>query len=70
MRPEGLSAPVLLAVDVEPDDRDRPPGSGVAVDGFEGTVDALERLRGPLSDATGSLVQFAWFVRIDRRSSG
>jgi hypothetical protein len=59
-----MVAPVVLGVDVEPDDRGRPPG-GVAVDGFHATLEWLEGLRPWLAEATRAPVSFAWYVRMD-----
>ncbi len=59
------AVPVVLAVDVESDTRDVPPGTGVDATGLLRTVEALGRLRARLQEATGAAVRFAWFVRMD-----
>jgi hypothetical protein len=63
--PADGSIPIVLGVDVEPDNRDSPPGAGVEVTGFRRTADALASLRPRLEEATGRPVRFAWFVRMD-----
>jgi hypothetical protein len=63
--PADGSIPIVLAIDVEPDNRDSPPGSGVDVTGFRRTVAALGSLRPRLEYATGQPVKYAWFVRMD-----
>ena len=57
--------PIVLAIDVEPDNRDDPPGSGVDATGFRRTVEWLAALRPRLEDATGGAVHFAWYARMD-----
>lgn len=57
--------PVVLAVDIESDTREAAPHGGVDATGLLQTVDALQRLRPRLEDATGGPVRFAWFVRMD-----
>ena len=56
--------PILLLIDVEPDDRKTTP----ADDGWKSSevaLDHLERLRGELESATRSPVRFNWFLRGD-----
>jgi hypothetical protein len=59
------SVPIVLGIDVEPDNRHDPPGSGVDATGFRRTAEILGALRPRLEDATGQPVVFAWFVRMD-----
>jgi len=61
----GATVPITVGIDVEPDDRADPPGSGVRLDGFRATVAWLEGLRPRLADATGGPVAFTWYVRMD-----
>jgi hypothetical protein len=57
--------PVVLAIDVEPDDRWPTTGVGVPLQGFLRTAAWLDELRGPLSDATGLPAAFTWYIRMD-----
>ena len=57
--------PVVLGIDIEPDNRHDPPGAGVEATGFQRTAEYLEGLRPRLAEATGSAVRFAWYVRMD-----
>ena len=59
------SIPIVLGIDVEPDNRRSAPGAGVEVTGFRRTADAVASLRPRLQEATGRAVKFAWFVRMD-----
>ena len=63
--PADGSVPIVLGIDVEPDNRHDPPGAGVDATGFRHTAEYLEAIRPRLADATGSAVRFAWFVRMD-----
>lgn len=59
------SIPIVLGIDVEPDNRQSAPGAGVEVTGFRRTAATLASLRPRLAEATGHPVRFAWFVRMD-----
>ncbi len=63
--PPACAVPIVLAIDVEPDqrvcDRSRPkPWSG-----FERCLGELEAVRDMLHRATGAPVRFSWFLRMD-----
>jgi hypothetical protein len=68
--PAEQAVPIVLAVDVESDSRDLPPGGGVDATGLERTVAAFADLRARLEQTTGAPVQFAWFVRMDPQIAG
>src|SRR5688572_12342318 len=56
--------PIVLLIDLEPDARKTSSGS----DGWKSSevaLEHLERLRGELEVATGTAVQFNWFIRCD-----
>jgi hypothetical protein len=57
--------PVIICIDVEPDQREI--ASGVAKDweGFEETFKFFSNLRPHLEEATGATVRFSWFLRMD-----
>jgi hypothetical protein len=57
--------PIILAIDVEPDNRHDPPGSGVDITGLRRTIDVLSALRPRLEAATEGPVVLTWFVRMD-----
>lgn len=57
--------PVVVCIDVEPDERLPDPRGRATLDGFEATVAAVQRLRGALEEATRSPVAFTWTVRMD-----
>jgi hypothetical protein len=63
--PTEPTIPIVLGIDIEPDNREDPPGAGVEVAGFRRMADVLTELRPRLADATGSSVTFPWFVRMD-----
>lgn len=57
--------PVVLCIDVEPDERApalRPLSHWT---GLDGTFPLVERVRARLQDATGEAVHFSWFLRMD-----
>jgi len=56
--------PVVLCVDVEPDDR-RPAPGRASWRGYHARWEALRRERARLADATGASVRWSWFLRID-----
>ncbi len=57
--------PVIICIDVEPDEREI--DSAIAKDwqGFEETFKFFSNLRAPLEEATGAPVSFSWFFRMD-----
>jgi hypothetical protein len=59
------SIPFVLGIDVEPDNREDPPGAGVDVAGLRRTAAFVGGLRPRLEEATGRPVTFSWFVRMD-----
>jgi hypothetical protein len=61
-RPE---TPVVLCIDVEPDDRVFDRADPVPWLGFERLIEQLPALRERLSEATGKAVAFNWFLRMD-----
>lgn len=62
---EDVTIPVLLCIDVEPDEREVDPGSPVDWAGFERTIELIDRLRPRMEAATGRSVHVSWFVRMD-----
>ena len=61
------ATPVVLAIDVEPDDPEFLPGSAAPWLGFERCVDLFDEIREALARATGSPVRLSWFLRMDRQ---
>lgn len=59
------SLPVLLVVDVEPDERHPVPGSEAAWEGFELAWRLLAELRAGLAAATGEPALLCWYLRLD-----
>jgi hypothetical protein len=57
----------VLAIDVEPDDPEFPPGSTAPWLGFERCVPLFDEIRDRLARATGAPVQLSWFLRMDRQ---
>lgn len=57
--------PVILCVDVEPDDHVYPPDDPSPWRGFELLTERIERLRGSLSALTDQPARFTWFLRMD-----
>lgn len=57
--------PVLMCIDVEPDERLIDPNVRKAWRGFEITYEFFSELRLRLQAATGSPVHFCWFLRMD-----
>ena len=57
--------PVVMCIDVEPDERQLDPGSQKDWVGFEQTYEFFSKLRPRLEAATGSPVHFSWFLRMD-----
>jgi hypothetical protein len=57
--------PILISIDVEPDERAIDPNVPKDWDGFEKTCEFFRKLRPQLEDATQSPVNFSWFFRMD-----
>src|SRR5436190_12457798 len=57
--------PVVLALDVEPDDPEFVPNSRAPWLGFEAAVDLFAAIRDRLARATECDVHLSWFVRMD-----
>jgi hypothetical protein len=57
--------PVLLGIDVEPDEHVFPPHAPSAWDGFGLLVAKLNVMRAQLEDLTGNPVAFGWALRMD-----
>ena len=58
------SRPILLLIDIEPDDRKTKAGES-GWESSEAAFDRLESLRSTLADATGRAVRYNWFFRCD-----
>jgi len=57
--------PVLICIDIEPDERTLDPRARVDWTGFEKSYEIFSELRSRLETATGSPVHFSWFLRMD-----
>lgn len=57
--------PILICIDIEPDERKLDPRARVDWPGFEKSFEFFSALRPRLETATGSLVHFSWFLRMD-----
>jgi len=57
--------PILICIDVEPNERVIDPGVPADWTGFERTVEFFSELRPRLETATRSAVHFSWFLRMD-----
>jgi hypothetical protein len=57
--------PIVICIDVEPEERAINPRVAADWVGFEKTFEFFEELRPQLQDATGSPVHFSWGVRMD-----
>src|SRR6267142_4623168 len=57
--------PIIICIDVEPDQRKLEPGVVKDWVGFEETFKFFTNLRPQLEDATGAPVRFSWFFRMD-----
>src|SRR5215831_2866586 len=57
--------PVILCIDVEPDDRAIKHGESTDWKGFEETLRFFADLRTRLAEGTGAPVRFTWFFRMD-----
>lgn len=60
-----MKIPVILCMDVEPDDRLINPSVPKDWIGFESTFEIFAKLRPRIEAATGSPVHFSWFFRMD-----
>jgi hypothetical protein len=63
--PEMKRIPVVMCIDVEPDDRLIHPSVRNDWAGFERTFEFFSELRPRLEAATGSPAHFSWFIRMD-----
>jgi hypothetical protein len=68
--PESAARPVVLCIDVEPDERVCDPAAPSPWLGFERCVENLPRLRDRLAESTGRPVAFTWFLRMDEQVEG
>jgi hypothetical protein len=57
--------PVIMCIDVEPDDRSPHPDRPCPWRGYVTTHDCFGQLRKKISGATGSPARFSWFFRLD-----
>ncbi len=57
--------PLILCIDVEPDEREIKRGIAKDWQGFEETYKFFSNLRPHLEEATGAPVRFSWFFRMD-----
>ena len=57
--------PIVICIDVEPEERAIDPNVAADWIGFEKTFEFFEELRPRLEDTTRSAVHFSWFVRMD-----
>jgi hypothetical protein len=57
--------PVIICIDVEPDEREIKRGIAKDWEGFEETFKYFSNLRPHLEEATGAPVRFSWFFRMD-----
>jgi hypothetical protein len=62
---ERPTIPVILSVDVEPDDLMLDPGSPSAWSGFEAAYQWLSSIRAELAERTGAPVHYTWTLRLD-----
>src|SRR4029078_5820172 len=59
--------PLVISIDVEPDDRLVHPSARPRWTGFETMLPEMQRIRGQLTQAIGAPVQFTWLFRIDHQ---
>jgi peptidoglycan/xylan/chitin deacetylase (PgdA/CDA1 family) len=59
------SIPVILAIDVEPDEAEVPQARRLPWRGFEAMTSYARELRPRLAEASGAPVRFNWFLRMD-----
>ncbi len=57
--------PIVICIDVEPEERAIDPKVAAEWLGFEKTFEFFEKLRPQLEDVTGAAAHFSWFVRMD-----
>ncbi|MGI9600898.1 MAG: hypothetical protein ACR2QE_03365 [Acidimicrobiales bacterium] len=57
--------PIVLTVDVEPDDREADPATTTDWTGFGPTVESFDELREQATVDTGAPARFSWFLRMD-----
>ena len=60
-----VSIPIIICIDVEPDDFSPAPDRPVPWHGFEAAGDLVRAVRGSLEAATARPARFSWFVRAD-----
>jgi hypothetical protein len=60
-----LRTPLIICIDVEPDERAIHPRDREDWDGFEKTWAYVRKIRAPLQKAMGAPVHFSWFLRMD-----
>jgi GT2 family glycosyltransferase len=59
--------PLVLSIDVEPDERLIDPAARPRWAGFEAMLPEMRRFRRQLAEATGAPVRFCWLVRVDHQ---
>jgi peptidoglycan/xylan/chitin deacetylase (PgdA/CDA1 family) len=59
--------PIIVCIDVEPDERQLDGKSRKDWDGFERTLECFEGFRAKLERATNAPVMFSWFLRMDEQ---
>lgn len=60
-----MSTPVVMCIDVEPDERSPSPRRTARWTGFERSYRLVRLLRPHLEEVTGSAVHLSWFLRMD-----
>ena len=65
VRRRGHEVPVIVTVDVEPDERTFPPDEPRPWSGFAQMAEKVKPLRERLAEITGAPVAFSWFMRMD-----
>jgi hypothetical protein len=65
LRPPARPAPVVLCVDIEPDDRELTRGTEPTVEGFLRFLEELECFRRALTQPGGAEARVSWFLRMD-----
>src|SRR6188768_995106 len=65
IRRRGGDVPVMVTVDVEPDERTFPPDEPRPWSGFAQMTEKVGPLRERLAAITGTPVSFSWFLRMD-----
>ncbi|MBA2723389.1 MAG: hypothetical protein H0U56_10945 [Methylibium sp.] len=59
------TVPIVLCIDVEPDERETDPFRPVDWKGFEAALECMDALRPRLAQHTGAPVCISWFLRMD-----